>query len=171
MTGALASYMFFYPDRLPSYLNFLKSRSFSSLLLGLFFICIFLGVTFSFINHQAYSAFFAVLLFSISSSGIKPFFINNRLGKISYGIYMLHPVVVIVTLRLLIPHAYFTNSLQGIVIIDVIAVMITIAISMLAYELFEKMFLRSSNHNGRKLDDRKRTSLDLSLNYTEQKSF
>jgi peptidoglycan/LPS O-acetylase OafA/YrhL len=146
VAGALSSYIFFYTHSLPSYLDFLKNKTFSSLLLAIFFTLIFCGVTFSIVNHQLYSIFFTILLFSISSSGIKPFFINNAVinycGKISYGIYMLHPLAIIITLKLfqftLSPR---TNTLKSFPV-DIVAILMSVAIGTLSYECFEKIFLK-----------------------------
>jgi peptidoglycan/LPS O-acetylase OafA/YrhL len=148
IAGALSAYFYFHAHKLPAYFQVLKNKKLSLFLLTTFFVLVFTGTTFSIVNHQLYSIFFAVLLFSISSSGIKPFIINNRAinycGKISYGIYMLHPVAVILCIRLFNSFSYSPNNTMGLLVIDIAAILMTITVSVLSYECYEKLFLKKS---------------------------
>jgi peptidoglycan/LPS O-acetylase OafA/YrhL len=149
MAGATAAYFYLFTGELKGYLSFLKNRKISRLLLAAFFLLIFGGVSFGIVHHQLYSLFFSVFLFSISSSEIKPYAINNRvinyLGKISYGIYMLHPVACIIVFRFFSEYIPASSGLFHRLIISLVAILLTIVISIFSYELFVKVMLRIGN--------------------------
>lgn len=105
------------------------------------------GITFSFATQQLYSIFFAVLIFSFIVSEINFKLLNfsfmTYLGKISYGIYMFHPIAIVITFR--IAAGAFANSNELVSSLSFIAITtaVTIALSVISYELYEKRFLVS----------------------------
>jgi peptidoglycan/LPS O-acetylase OafA/YrhL len=62
------------------------------------------------------------------------------LGKISYGIYVIHPVIIFFTSQAL--KGYNLNSLLGYIFIYAVITLITIIVSYLSYEYLEKRFLK-----------------------------
>jgi len=140
--GVIAAYLYAYQR------DYFSQGIFKSKLFGytyLIFISILLlsGVTFSIINHQLYSFLFGVLIISLCLSGINPFLLNNRfvvyLGKISYGIYLFHPPVIVFLLHnwkgLFIVKSYWSLFFCYIFVSGVV-----IIISLFLYEFFEKNF-------------------------------
>lgn len=102
------------------------------------------GITFSFLTQQVYSMLIAILIYATVSSGISFSLLNSRvmiyLGKISYGIYMLHGLGIIIVLQL-------AGNLEGLsmageILLAAAAVLLTILLATASYELFEKFFLR-----------------------------
>jgi peptidoglycan/LPS O-acetylase OafA/YrhL len=79
---------------------------------------------------------------SISFLNLGNFKFASNWGKYTYGIYLLHPIVITlmdVVIRILkIPKNNFINSL----ILNVFGLLITMIISKLSYVYFESMFLR-----------------------------
>ena len=63
----------------------------------------------------------------------------NFLGKISYGIYVYHPLVIFITYKSLGP--FENNAWYNYVIVFTIVVSITIFISYLSFHFFEKRFI------------------------------
>lgn len=102
------------------------------------------GVTFSFLTQQVYSLLIAFFLYATVSSGISFYFLNNRvmiyLGKISYGIYMLHGLAIVMVLQL--AGKLEGLSMAGEIVLTAVAVLLTIMLAAASYELFEKFFLR-----------------------------
>ncbi len=102
------------------------------------------GVTFSIATQQIYSVFFAILLYSLSYSQIRFYFLNHPiivyLGKISYGIYMLHPLAAVILVKLVRPVS--GTNIGATLLLAIGATVITIALAVLSYELYEKFFLR-----------------------------
>ena len=97
------------------------------------------GINIPFINYQVYSVLFGFLLLGISSDKsilnleFQPF---NYLGKISYGIYMYHPVVIAVCLNV-------GNKLnqQNSVFIYTSSILLTTLVASLSYRIFEHRFI------------------------------
>lgn len=104
---------------------------------------ILLGITFGTYTQPIFSLLFVAVIFLISVSGIKIKLLNNPaliyLGKISYGIYMLHPLATVICIKLL----YFNtgNSILTAILFSVIVIGVTIILSVISYTFIEKPFL------------------------------
>ena len=61
------------------------------------------------------------------------------IGKISYGIYVIHPLVIFLFYKIL---GHLSDSLLNYVLVYVLVTVTTILISYLSYEYFEKRFLK-----------------------------
>jgi peptidoglycan/LPS O-acetylase OafA/YrhL len=119
--------------------------------IGVFFLTFYLwfsGVHFPMFTDEIYSILFAIIIFIISTKDNPlihlEFKLLNFLGDISYGIYVYHWVVILITLLMLknfIPdfesHLGWFNFL-----LYFISILFTIFISYLSYNYFEKPFLR-----------------------------
>jgi len=98
------------------------------------------GVTFSWLTQQVYAFLFAGLILLSMASAIRFPLLNHPvilyLGRISYGIYMLHPLAIVICLQL-IP----MKSGDGLILAG-ISMLLTILLAALSYELMEKYFLK-----------------------------
>lgn len=96
--------------------------------------------------HYAEAVVFAILIMNLSTNPAITFSMENKvlnaLGNVSYGIYMYHTVCITVCLLTL---KYFSVDQYDHTLFNVIlytaSVVMTIAISYLSYEMFEKRFL------------------------------
>lgn len=143
--GALAAYgyIFFHNDNLIlKYRSLLKNIGFTLLLSVI--ILLLAGITFSVFTNLLYTILFSLLIFIFSVSDTKIYLLNTRpfiyLGKISYSIYMLHPLVIVACLKLF----YFDtgNTSFNIFLFDTITVIVTIILSILSYTYVEQPFLK-----------------------------
>ncbi|RYY46174.1 MAG: acyltransferase [Chitinophagaceae bacterium] len=141
LLGAISSYLVFNEVRLPDVLKFIgikqKIQLFSLLLL-LLFLC---GITFSFATQQIYSCLFALFLYTITRVNYSSKFLNCNFlktgGKISYGIYMLHMLVVfrlVNQLNFLIP---VQNKFLNIFVSWSLMLGLTYVISYISFYYFE----------------------------------
>lgn len=98
----------------------------------------FLGLRFYLISHEIYAFLFGLMIIGLAKN---PFFnidnfITSFLGKISYGIYMYHFMVTIFLIKILPENLTFYNP-----ILYALTLILTILISWISYETFEKFFL------------------------------
>ncbi|MES2678988.1 MAG: acyltransferase, partial [Bacteroidota bacterium] len=96
--------------------------------------------------HIVYSLIFLVIILNVANNSVKIKLENkvlNYLGKISYGIYMYHFMIIPLILCLLVnilgmsASGVFTN-----IILYAASILLTVGISSLSYELFENRFIK-----------------------------
>jgi peptidoglycan/LPS O-acetylase OafA/YrhL len=102
-------------------------------------------VYFPWINNEVYSVLFCSIIINLSSNDKSIFSLENSffdyLGKISYGIYMYHPLCIVAAIYLL------NTALKGMnlnhnVMIYFLSIAFTILLSTLSYSFFESPFLK-----------------------------
>ncbi|MCJ0742436.1 acyltransferase family protein [Pedobacter montanisoli] len=114
---------------------------------------------FMFLVFIGYSKEFGILVFliffiSVMTNRIKQNFFNKtvsdffnlrtvqNLGKISYSIYLIHEIVLIIIVRTIKTHIPNITSLSLLVLTSFIAIPITILLSSLSYKYIEKRFIK-----------------------------
>ena len=106
------------------------------ILIGLFFK----GYYFDYFHNEIYSILFGVLICNFAANEERIFSLENRLfnflGKISYGLYMFHSVVSVIIIKLL----QNKNEINNYYLYPLV-IMMTILVSILSYEFFEKRFI------------------------------
>ena len=70
----------------------------------------------------------------------------SYLGKISYGLYCFHSLGIILAKDLLLKIDFLFLPYQYMIVFPVLALAITILISVVSYEWFEKFFLRKKEN-------------------------
>lgn len=95
--------------------------------------------------HLPYSVMFIIIIMNISMKGAGLKLLENKLfnflGKISYGLYMYHMIMVVLVIKTV---TYFQPELTLMVNFEIYvgAVFVTIFVAWLSYEYFEKPFLK-----------------------------
>lgn len=122
----------------------IKKIIFSKVLqvITLVFVCflIYSAIYIPYFHYEFYSVLFGILLCNFAANDKVIFSLEhkytNYLGKISYGLYMFHPIIIFIVIKfsiyLNIPNNYFIYPLVFI---------LTILISSLSYDFFEKKFI------------------------------
>lgn len=104
-------------------------------------LLILFGITFSFATQQVYSVLFALLLLLLTYRGYSNVLLNDRFfsfgGKISYGIYMLHMLIVLTLTNQLAFLIRFDNLLLGTIVSWLLLMGLTCLLSFLSYRYFE----------------------------------
>lgn len=104
------------------------------------------GWTMPWYNNEWYAIIFMVLILNLAANGKSvlnlEFKLLNYLGKISYGLYMYHNLVLTVVLKLIIIYPIvYPGTLAGGIVYHIVALGGTIIVSAISYEYFEKWFL------------------------------
>lgn len=143
--GALAAYGYLHLNKNDSILKYEKQTKMISYTLFLITVgLLFTGITFSSLTHPVYAFIFAILIFLTSISNIKIKLLNHSyiiyLGKISYGIYMLHPLAIVISIKMF----YYIIKYNAVnaFIFDIITIGIVIILSIISYTFLEKPFLK-----------------------------
>ena len=116
----------------------------------LFFLasCIFGPVDVHYIiNKEIYSIAFAIIILNVGTNPTALIKLRGKLfdflGKISFGMYVLHPFVILLTaipLKHIVP-AIGSKSLQ-LLFINAVVVPLTVLVAWLSYRFFESKFLK-----------------------------
>jgi peptidoglycan/LPS O-acetylase OafA/YrhL len=104
------------------------------------------GIYADYIPSSVRNEFIALISLLVIMAGLlrKPILENrvmNYLGQISYGIYVIHPLLLYVLTRLIKPADYMPNEVASVVIFATMTVL-TIVLAGLSYKYFEMPFLR-----------------------------
>ena len=95
---------------------------------------------------------FLLMLIILNLAGNKTSLVNlenrwlNYLGKISYGLYMFHPFVILLLIKSMVIYSNGVNNVFSNLLLYILSPVITILIAWLSFERFEKKFLYS--HKG-----------------------
>ncbi len=99
------------------------------------------GCNFNTMQYETYSLLFGIIICNLALN--KDRIINleniwglNYLGKISYGIYMYHPMVILFILNIMLKFHHSNN-----IVVYILSFGITIALSSFSYTFFEKLFI------------------------------
>jgi peptidoglycan/LPS O-acetylase OafA/YrhL len=109
------------------------------------FILAYFEISFRFLNHLPYSILYGILLLNLAANPKTLLHMNNRLfdylGRISFGLYMYHMLAVVVAIRAVL---WLTSGYSPIInlLIYSLSLSLTVLISAMSYELFEKPFLK-----------------------------
>ena len=100
------------------------------------------GIKFSVFDNELYSVYFAILICNLALIKDNKYSILESklfyyLGKISYGLYMYHPISILFCLRILIYFNIYNNYSMYI-----FTILFTIIIASLSYTFFELRFIK-----------------------------
>jgi peptidoglycan/LPS O-acetylase OafA/YrhL len=136
--GGLYSILLFQKSKYLKYIIRNDLFYFSICLMTLFMIK---GIYIPYIHYEFYSVFFGLIIINFAvNKKIKISLENtilNYLGNISYGIYMYHPIGIVLTLYISLSFDIHTNWL-----IYPLSLILTITMAGLSYKYFESFFLK-----------------------------
>lgn len=106
-----------------------------------------LGITyFGYLNHIVYALFFIIIIINLSSNPATVITLENpvldRIGKISYGMYVYHFIAVVLVLKATVSFFTFHNDVATNALIYIAVFGLTLLISQLSYRFFELPVLR-----------------------------
>lgn len=137
--GAIGAY-FTYFQLNSKLVQFIFHRRFQVLLYLTLILMLSFGVYLPGINQEVYASIFTLILMNLAKNPTSilslenPIF--NYLGKISYGMYMYHTIAVVIGVK--ISHSFGNSNWVS----YPISYALTILVSALSYEYFEKPFLK-----------------------------
>ncbi len=101
-----------------------------------------------YIHHLAYAVMFGIVILNAAANAKVVFKVKNRLvdyfGKISYGIYMYHNIMIVASLKLC---AFFLGgtSTAFFIVSYLVSILLTLWVAHLSYQYVEKYFLSFKN--------------------------
>ena len=109
-------------------------------------ICIILfKIYIPFIQKEYFAFIFGVIIYNAALNDKNIFLLNNKfltyLGKISYGLYMYHPVAIVVSIVILIYSGLENNK----ILVYTLVLGLSILMATISYEFFEKYFFKLKN--------------------------
>jgi peptidoglycan/LPS O-acetylase OafA/YrhL len=110
------------------------------LVLLVLFSFIALGIKIPFIHYEFYGFLFGVLILNLASNPNSVILLENTylnyLGKISYGLYMFHPIAIVVALKLLA-----ACNIKLILLQYMLSILFSVLLAAISYAYFEKVFI------------------------------
>lgn len=136
--GGVFSILYFQKSRLLKILlsNYLF---YATILLTLFLIL--KGITIPYIHYDVYSILFGIIILNFAVNDRSKLSLENNtfnfLGNISYGLYMYHPIGIVLTLYIAMSFNLVNNFF-----IYPLSILFTILLATLSYKYFETFFLK-----------------------------
>ena len=125
----------------PLLLRLLKNRITFNLAIVCVVISYLFAIYYPYIQNIVYSGYYAIIILNFASNpNIKINLENkvlNSLGNISYGLYMLHPIAIVITIKFAIKYELVTNWF-----LYPTSLLLTIAMAYILYNNYEKFFLQ-----------------------------
>lgn len=143
--GGVGAYILY--EKKYKILNFFYSNITQVIVYISVFMLIGFGISIPYLNDEIYSILFMLIILNLSSNKSTVISINNvifdYLGKISYGLYMYHPLAIVFVIVMVIRTTSGTMFYSySNFIIYFASISTTIFISSVSYELFEKFFIK-----------------------------
>ena len=142
--GAMGAYILFYSYESVLKIIYLKSSQIIIYLAAI--IVIFAGLATTTLNEQIYSIIAILIILNLCSNSQSIFSLENKvfnfLGQISYGLYMFHPVSILLSKTILQMININTSDLIFNTLLYVFTFVFTIFISSISYYYFEIKFLK-----------------------------
>ena len=140
--GAVGSYLVFYQKQ--TVLNALFNKTFTRILLVVFLASLVIFQHGG--GHQYFSVIFLIFILNLAQNPANRLNLEFKplkyIGKISYGIYMLHPIAVTIAIKSIYAlHLSLKNVMLQLCTYGV-TVVVSIAMASVSYYLIEKRFLR-----------------------------
>ena len=92
-------------------------------------------------NYDVFAVLFSIIIVNLATNKKRIFNIENPatdyLGKISYGLYMYHPIAIVLCLQTLLYFKLYNN-----IALYILSLLCTIGFSAASYRYFEKPFIR-----------------------------
>lgn len=143
--GALGAWVVFYKKE--GVLKWLYQPAVQWAVYAVTLVSLGFGITyFGYLNHIFYALFFILIIINLSTNPRTVVSLENkvfdRIGKISYGMYVYHFIAVVLVLKLVTANFTFSNSvaLNALVYAGVFG--LTLLISQLSYRYFELPILK-----------------------------
>lgn len=139
--GGIGAYLIlFYKEKMELYLFYFPLRI---SIIVLTIILMYFGTTIPGVHNLIYSILFCyIITYSSRFNEIKIFPIFNYFGTISYGIYMYHPIIIIMVMHILkkvfLP---LQNNLLFNLCVYMLCFILTILVSSLSYQFLERFFI------------------------------
>jgi peptidoglycan/LPS O-acetylase OafA/YrhL len=118
---------------------FLKSVQWICLLTTLYLIGI--GFRLKEYHYEFYALFFGILIVNFACNSNRIFSMENTVfnyfGKISYGLYMYHPIVIVLAIKVFL----FFEIQNNLILLYLLVFSFTILFSSLSYRYFESVFI------------------------------
>lgn len=109
---------------------------------GLVFFLIGTGARLGFFHYEIYALLFSVIILNLSMNKNSVLtlesFILKYLGRISYGLYLWHSIAIFLSFKLI----YQGTNIQNEILAICLSIALSIILSALSYELFERQFLK-----------------------------
>lgn len=141
--GATGAYLLYFEKK--KFLDFIFSRVFQYFLYAITFLMLASVIKYTLWLQMFISVLFTCIIVNIAANPASIFRLNNRgmnyLGKISYGMYMYHSIVIIAVInltRMYFDHLSFAIGLG----LHLVIIGATIGVSAISYRYLEEPFLR-----------------------------
>lgn len=122
----------------------LFSKYFQLIVFSILMVLILKGIEIPYVNFEFYAVLFGIIIINLAANKKSIVNLENKvfhyLGKISYGIYMFHPIAIMLTLKVL-----YSYNISNIFIQIFLSVLTTVVISGVSYKYFESYFIKKKN--------------------------
>jgi prepilin-type processing-associated H-X9-DG protein len=146
--GGIGAYILFYKK--VNILNIIYNKFIQISVYGVLIVSMIVGLQLPYIGHEFYAVLFCIIILNVSSNPdtlvnleIKSL---SYLGKISYGLYMYHPIAIVICLLSL--NQLFKSDFDSIIsniFLYFLSITLTIIMAVISYYLYEKRFLKLKN--------------------------